>query len=176
MNRIDRIAMIGSVAVILMWGVALASASVATAPSGQAPGLAEADGWLTFVVTKLMTVHGLGASLAGLMISFALTQWLKMSFPAGWDEKRRDMITRGVAFFAAAIPTLIIWPMTFDWGRFHDPHYLYNVIGSGLIMAVLLGAISPILYLLTMRYAYSKGWLDPSVWSGSARAEPPDAH
>ena len=102
-------------------------------------------GWFEIIPVQMWAVGG------GLFIGFAVTQWVKRSFPIGvlfpsLTEVKQKMVIRVFALLCTALPTYFIWP---DNGE----------AGNALWAAIAVGFGSPIIYKVISFMIYKK-WPD----------------
>lgn len=133
-------------------------------------GAQEFDSWWAYIMDKVVQEHGFAAVVAGLLVSWVLTQLVKMNFPADWTAKKIVWMTRLTAFGTAFVPTLLVWPVTYDWDLLHG-RYLYTMVVSGLVVATVVGGLSPAAYKFFMSWFYRFGWVHPDQTSAVSRAD-----
>lgn len=127
--------------------------------------------WYAYAINKLVGEHGIAAVLGGLLVSFVVTQLAKARFvEREWSTKQLVWYTRLTAFVSGFLATSLIWPMTYDWDHL-TTRGTYVMVVSGLIMAVIVGGSSPLIYKLAVAFAYKRKWLNAETFSAETRAE-----
>lgn len=118
----------------------------------------------------MLVIPGLLGVLVGLVCGFVFPQRYKLVLDERLEKKERDRKIQRVSFFAAALPCLLLWPLTWNWSNV-SVLGIYGIIVGGLIASVVIGCTPPFTYKRVMNWLYKKGYANPARWSADSMAE-----